>query len=180
MVVIAKNENENHVILVNSKKSFEEQNFHGFHELMHIPTADKPGTMLRCYERLKPNQNSYLEWLANEGAAEFTVPYRVLLPIIKMEYPHLIKGFGTLDFCNNYASSFAVSPIVMQNRIDSLKYEIEQYMCGVPLDKIEILSNRKQVNRGIVAKSLVELEHERLRTMWTSSRSSDKSHEIAI
>lgn len=147
---------------------------------MHIPTADGPGNILHCCEWLEPNQNSYIEWLANEGAAEFTVPYKILLPIIKLEYPNLIKGVGTTVFCNNYASSFAVSPIVMQNRIDSLKYEIEQYMCGVPLDKIEILSNRKQVDRGIVAKSLVELEHERLRTMWTSSHSSDKRCEITI
>lgn len=82
MVSLAKNNNENNVILVNSNKSFEEQNFHGFHELMHIPTADERGTVLRCYERLKPNQNSYIEWLANEGAAEFTVPLKILKSFI--------------------------------------------------------------------------------------------------
>lgn len=83
MVNLAKKKDENHVILVNSNKSFEEQNFHGFHELMHIPTVDKSGTILRCYDRIRPNQDSYLEWLANEGAAEFAVPYKMILPMIK-------------------------------------------------------------------------------------------------
>lgn len=100
MVSLADNVKENNVILVNCNKSFVEQNFHGFHELMHIPTADKPGTVLKCYEQVKPNQDSYLEWLANEGAAEFVVPYKIILPIIKDNYPKLIEGFGTWEFCN--------------------------------------------------------------------------------
>lgn len=166
MVDIAKNDDQNHVILVNSNKSYEEQNFHGFHELMHIPTVDEPGTILRCYERLKPNQDSYLEWLANEGAAEFTVPYKMLLPLVKENYPYMTKNWGTSRFCNLYADNFSVSPIVMQNRIDSLKYEISQYVNGVPLDKIEILSNNKQRQRGIHMKSLVEIEKERFAAMW--------------
>lgn len=154
------------MILVNKNKSFEEQNFHGFHELMHIPTADKPGTLLRCYEALKPNQNRYLEWLANEGAAEFTVPYKILLPMIKNEYSSMIKGIGTWSFCQEKVRKFAVSPLVIQNRIDSLKYEIEQYLSGIPLDEIEILSNTKLIKRGINIKSLVDLENERLSMMW--------------
>lgn len=170
MVDIAKNQYENHVILVNSNKSFEEQNFHGFHELMHIPTVDEPGTILRCYERLKPNQDSYLEWLANEGAAEFLVPYKILLPMIKNRYFDLIQDLGTWDFCNKCSSIFGVTTTVMQYRIGALKYEIYQYMNGVSLDEIEILSNKKQADRGIVVQSLVEMENQRLSTMWNNTR----------
>ena len=166
MVSLANNVSEAHVILVNSNKSFQEQNFHGFHELMHIPTADQPGTLLRCYDTVKPNQNSYMEWLANEGAAEFVVPYKLLLPMIKDEFSDMITGIGTWQFCEDHSDDFGVSPIVLQNRIDSLKYETYQYLNGVPLDKIEILSWNKQKQRGINVKSLVELESERLRRMW--------------
>lgn len=166
MVSIAKNSNENHVILVNSNRSMEEQNFHGFHELIHIPTADKPGTILSCFDKVKPNQDSYLEWLANEGAAEFVVPYKMLLPMIKEDYFGMISGMGTWFFCESHAREFGVSPIVLQNRIESLKYEIQQYLSGVPLDQIEILSISKQKKRGIFVNSLVELENERLLQTW--------------
>lgn len=166
MVSIAKNDEEIHAILVNKNKSFEEQNFHGFHELMHIPTADQPGTILRCFDTTKPNQDSYLEWLANEGAAEFVVPYKMLLPMIKSELFAMTTGIGTWNFCEEHSKDFYVSPIVIQNRIDSLKYEIDQYLNGIPLDQIEILSNNKQKKRGISIKSLVELENERLRKIW--------------
>ena len=166
MVSLANNDSEAHVILVNSNKSFQEQNFHGFHELIHIPTVDQPGTLLRCYDTVKPNQNSYMEWLANEGAAEFVVPYKLLLPMIKDEFSDMITGVGTWQFCEDHSDDFGVSPIVLQNRIDSLKYETYQYLNGVPVDKIEILSWNKQKQRGINVKSLVELESERLRRMW--------------
>lgn len=166
MVSIAQNDEDSHIILVNAKKSREEQNFHGIHELMHIPTADKPGTTLNCFDKLKPDQDSYLEWLANEGAAEMAVPYKMLLPMIKEEYFKMIVGMGTWLFCEKHAGEFGVSPIVLQNRIDSLKYEIEQYLSGVPLDNLEILSISKQKKRGIAVKSLVELESERLGEMW--------------
>ncbi len=168
MVSLAQNESDIHAILVNSNKSFYEQNFHGFHELMHIPTVDQPGTILRCYDTVKPNQDGYIyiEWLANEGAAEFVVPYQLLLPMIKDEFSDMIIGIGTWQFCEDHSDDFGVSPIVLQNRIDSLKYETYQYLNGVPFDKIEILSRNKQKQRGINVKSLVELESERLRRMW--------------
>lgn len=169
MVKVAKHKEENHIIIVNSNLTFEEQNFQGFHELMHAATVDKTGTFLNCYERIRPNQDSYLEWLANEGAAEFTVPYRMLLPLVKKRYSDLIQGFGTWEFCRENVGRFGVSAHVIQNRLNSLKYEIEQYMNGVPLEKIEILSNNKLNQRGIKVKSLVDMENERMVLSWKKS-----------
>lgn len=169
MVSLAQNDKQNNLILVNSNKSFQEQNFHGFHELMHIPTADQAGTILSCYETTKPNQDSYTEWLANEGAAEFLVPYEILLPMIKDEYEDMCKGVGTRFFCEIHSRDFNVSPIVLQNRIESLKYEINQYMDGIPLGNIEILSKTKLEQRNIMVKSLVDLENERLGISWQSA-----------
>lgn len=58
IVRIAKNRDENHVILLNENKSFVEQNYHGFHELTHILTVDEPGTTLNCFGNTRPNQNT--------------------------------------------------------------------------------------------------------------------------
>ncbi len=171
MVHISKTENENHVILVNSNKSFVEQNFHGFHELMHIPTADMPGTILQCYEKLKPSQDSYIEWLANEGAAEFLLPYKTLLPLVKRNYSSMTKGLGTWTFCQETSELFQVSPTVVQNRLDTLKYEIHQYIDGTPINDIEILSHTKQIARGIEIESLTSLENKRLfHIVWGENR----------
>lgn len=165
MVSLAQNNEQNHVILVNSNKSFEEQNFHGAHELIHIPTADQAGTILSCYDTVKPNQDSYTEWLANEGAAELLVPYMILLPMVKDEYDTMCVNLGTWDFCEKHSQDFGVTPIVLQNRIDSLKYEIYQYINEVPLACLEILSKTKLKQRDLNIKSLVQLEDERISTM---------------
>ncbi len=57
----------------------------------------------------------------------------------------------------------------MQYRIETLKYEIDQYLNGVALDEIEILSKRKQDDRGIIVQSLVEMENQRLSVMWNKT-----------
>lgn len=98
IVRIAKNRDENHVILLNENKSFVEQNYHGFHELTHILTVDEPGTTLNCFGNTRPNQNSYIEWLANEGAAEFLMPYKEILPIIRKVIEDGIIEQSELDY----------------------------------------------------------------------------------
>ena len=46
---------ENHAILVNSNKSIEEQNYHGFHELIHIAfQSNCAGQTFKCYDKVKP------------------------------------------------------------------------------------------------------------------------------
>ncbi len=166
MVKIASDHNENHVILVNGNKSKEEQNYHGFHELIHIITTDEPGATIECFDKVKPCQDTYIEWLANEGAAECLIPYKKLLPLIKENYKSMTNGFGTYDFCESNSSRFGVSPIVMQNRLNSLKYEIHQFINGTPLNDISVLSNTQLNKRNIQIKSLVDLENERLTKMW--------------
>lgn len=70
MAFIAKDSTDYHSILLNSSLSFPEKNFYGTHELIHIYTnTDNPGQSFNCYDTVKPDQNSYIEWIANEGAA---------------------------------------------------------------------------------------------------------------
>ena len=47
---------------------------------------------------------------------------------------------------------------VIKYRFESLKYEINQYLNGTPLNEIEILSLNKQRVKGINIKSLNDIE----------------------
>ena len=182
IATIANNPSDINCILVNSNLSFVEQNFHGIHELIHIVTCPKnSGQTFSCFETVKPNQNSYIEWVANEGAAELLIPYRKLLPIIKKKYPALIQDLGTYSFCEEYADVFSVTPTVLQHRIDSLKYEISQYISGTDIDSIQILSKKAQENRGIYIKSLVDLENDRLASWFSNFKAPvSTSHDLTI
>ncbi|MGN1126204.1 MAG: hypothetical protein ACI4RI_02065, partial [Ruminococcus sp.] len=90
------------------------------------------------------------------------VPHKKLLPLIKKNYSNLTQGLGTYNFCEIVSSKFGVSPIVIQNRIVSLAYEIEQYVSGIDIDNIRILSKHQQTRENINLKSLVDLENERM------------------
>ncbi len=154
---------ENHVILVNGNKTPQEMNYYGAHELIHIAIQkNKAGQTFTCYDKVKPTQDRYVEWQANEGAAEFLVPYRRLLPIIKKHYDKICVGLGTYNFCKTYSQLFGVSTVVMQNRLNSLSYEIDQYLSGTPLDDIQILSHTQQIKQGIHVLSLNDQEDFRL------------------
>ena len=52
--------------------------------------------------------------------------------------------------------------MVMQNRLNALSYETEQYLNGTSLDSIRILSNSQQKREGINTLSLNQLEDIRL------------------
>jgi len=120
---------------LNSNKALVEQNYDCPHEFMHLfNDAPAAGTIIRCFDKLRPNQNRYVEWLANEGAAELLVPYKMLLPMIKDKYSYIDSNiFGAFDFCQKQSRLFNVSAIVLINRLGNLKYEIHQYLNGTPI-----------------------------------------------
>lgn len=161
LVHIADSSKYNHVILVNQNKVFVEKNYHGTHEFMHIVTAkNKPGSTIQCFEKIRPNQDSYIEWLANEGAAELLMPYKDVLSFVKSKSSHFNEDFLPIytlvhDLCERYL----VSEIVAQNRLDNLSYEIWQYLKGIELEDIEVISRSEQQKRGIKIDSLVDIEN---------------------
>lgn len=167
IVRIAKNRDENHVILLNENKSFVEQNYHGFHELTHILTVDEPGTTLNCFGNTRPNQNSYIEWLANEGAAEFLMPYKEILPIIRNESKTFDEhSMPIFDLSEKLSNMYNVSTVVVQNRISSLSYEIWQYLSGTDIDKIQWMSHSEQQRKGINVDSLLDIENKMFDACW--------------
>lgn len=152
MLCVAENSDENSIILVNSNKSLSEQNYHGTHEFMHLfNDAPEAGTIIKCYDKVKPNQNRYAEWLANEGAAELLVPYKLFIPMFCSLYDMYAGNYtlwkityGNLTLIQVLADSFDVTATVIKNRIKNLSYEIDQYKSGIDINYINLLSASQQ------------------------------------
>lgn len=148
-------DNNPSIILLNKNRNDAEQNYDCAHEFMHIVFDNtKQKSIYHCYDTVQDYQNKFLEWRANEGAAELLVPYKVLLPMLK-EY---VKNNPTLHEFNNYkrdlAKTFFVPERVIHYRIENLKFEINQFLNGTPLNEIEIMSFAEQRNKNISQMSL--------------------------
>jgi Zn-dependent peptidase ImmA (M78 family) len=153
-------------IILNSNRQSAEQNFDCSHEIIHAAKHRNLGINTFSCMELKAKQQSnlgYWEWEANEGAAEFLVPYFSILPEIKKAYPSLKTWHDFHLFKNDMAEKYDVTEAVINFRLESLKYEICQYLDGVEICSLDILSNKQQINRGIKCKSLNDMEGELLK-----------------
>lgn len=138
------------VIVLNSEQTHSEQNFFCTHEMMHSLFHRHEGiSAFQCFDRVRPQQDSYMEWQANEGAAQFLVPYQDFIPT----FSGLLDFYGSLpDVYIPYmlAERYGVTMRVIEIRLNSLSYEIDQYRSGVPIEKVTLLSRKQQRNRGII------------------------------
>lgn len=150
---------KNDTIVLNVQHSKQELNFDCSHELVHLTKHRNLGlSSFHCFDTLKPKQDPFLEWEANEGAAELTVPYRSFLPLLSEAYPHL-RTWQDMDFLRyRLAQTYHVTETVIAYRIESLKYEFYQYLNGAALDCIQFLSRRELKRQGFSVLSLNELE----------------------
>ncbi|HIS68836.1 MAG TPA: ImmA/IrrE family metallo-endopeptidase [Candidatus Gallacutalibacter stercoravium] len=147
------------VILINSRQGLRERNFICAHELMHLTFHRRePGYSFTCYEAPPSGKSAYLEWQANEGAAELLVPARLLLPIIGQAFGGLRDWRDFERFKQDTASRFGVAPTVISYRYESLRFEISQYLSGVPLHHIQLLTRRQKARLPTPA-SLNDLQH---------------------
>lgn len=146
-------------IVLNARHSKEELNFDCGHELIHITKHRGVGiSSFHCFDTLKPKQDPFLEWEANEGAAELTVPYRSFLPSLLQAYPNL-RTWQDMDFLRyRLSQAYHVTETVIALRMESLKYEFYQYLSGIPLEQIQFLSRRQLKQQGVSVCSLNELE----------------------
>lgn len=149
------------VILLSANRTECEQNVDCGHEFIHLYfQRDKPVAGFNCFEKVRKQQNPYFEWQANEGSAELLLSYKILLPLIKSSMPHL-RGYDEIrEFKMQLSALYNLTPAVIYFIIESLKYEIQQYLYGVPIDKIELLSANAQRTRRINVKSLNDIENE--------------------
>lgn len=133
-------------IALNSKRSAEQQNFDCCHELIHYFFHDNISNCTIGTQERDLALNTYIEWQANEGAAEFLVPYEIFIPL----YFQMCKNKPDSFLTTRLAAYFNVSDKVIENRINCLKYEIAQYKSGIPLKNIIIMSATSQVKNEII------------------------------
>lgn len=131
-----------HSIIIDSKRLENEQNFYCMHEIMHHTLhRNRPTKLYSCYEETQADQDSFIEWEANEGAAQFLVPYQDFIPRIKRNF--LDEYYVPFHEIVELAEHYNVSNKVIENRLRSLSYEIYQYRNRVPIDSLEILSKNQ-------------------------------------
>lgn len=141
---------KDNIILLNSFRNEIERNFDCAHEFMHVVKHKSENVQtFNCFDKLRPQQNSFLEWQANEGAAEILVPYKVFIPIF-CEYLSCCEDECAYYYLLDYLAHLFNVPIrVIELRIENLKYEIYQFENGCDIDSIQVLSNKKQEQKGI-------------------------------
>lgn len=140
------------IILLNEGRSSIEKKFDCAHELMHLvkqPNVNISG--FRCYEKIRPKQNPYLEWEANEGAAELIMPYKDFIPEVVNKIS-LIEGDKMLitpEGIMQMELKFKATMPMIENRIRNLKYETFQYLSGIRIEDLDIKSFTEQRKSGI-------------------------------
>lgn len=138
-------------IALNASHNDEMKNFDCMHELIHyfLHDGEKEFKCLNSNEK-KVCQNSFLEWQANEGAAQALVPYKMFIPMyveLSLKYRDDILQYKITKILSEY---FNVSEFVISNRIHNLRYEIYQYFikkCSI--DNLDIYSNKQLSKRGL-------------------------------
>jgi len=138
------------VILLNSNRTMIEQNFDCMHEFIHLHEhRGKQRETFYCYDHVLKKQDSFIEWQANEGAAESLVPYQDFIPRFCTLFS-CTDILGPVDICGCLAEYYHVPPRVIDIRLDSLAYEIDQFRKGVPIEEVELLSRNQRKLRGII------------------------------
>ena len=127
---------------LNARRSATGKNFDCMHELIHYWFHDRQ--TFYCIDSI----SDHIEWQANEGAAQFLMPYQSFIP----NYCHLHDRFYTgmaPQAAHNalimaLARSYAVGETAVKFRINSLRQEIAQYIGGAAMDDIKIVSQRHE------------------------------------
>ena len=152
---------DRHMIVLDNQRTRREQNFDCAHELMHYHLHDHRSPHSFSFdddEKIVPVPVPFYEWQANEGAAELLVPFSQFAPYTKMYRRKFFTLKGLIDFRNLMSQVFNVTPVIIRTRLDSMRYEIFQFLSGTPLCDIELLSATQQESRGINVTSLNEAE----------------------
>ena len=173
MAVIGDTRDED-LILLNSNRGKIEQNFDCGHEVIHLGIHRDLGLRsFNCIDKVFAKQDEYIEWQANEGAAELFVPYTALLPLIKFKYHTLTSSAAIQHLKEELSMIFNVSSKVIEFRFESLKYEINQYLSGILIEDIKIMSISQQIKNHITAKSINEIEKDFIAAEYKTRRTHD-------
>lgn len=136
-------------IILNSCRNKVEMTFDFIHELIHTKKHRNLNEhFFACFDG---KQNTFIEWEANEGAAEFLVGYKIFIPLFCELYDIYVNNnalweimYGNITLHEELANRFCVTEMVIKNRINNLSYEIDQLKKGVDIEHIYLLSNNQQ------------------------------------
>ncbi len=143
--ILFKGENSTSIAL-NNRRSCRGKNFDCMHEVVHYWLHDD--NYFYCNE----NSNEYYEWQANEGAAQFLLPYQMFIP----KFTEILYKFNKIyEITHDYdlifrktnehlCWAFDVGEKVIENRVKSLKGEIAQYCETNSIKNINIISLTQQ------------------------------------
>jgi len=130
---------------LNTRRSAGGRNFDCMHELMHYWLHDQ--SAFYCLD----DMDGHMEWQANEGAAQFLMPYQSFIPNYCYLHDRLYAKYAPQQAYDMQiaalAGNYMVGEMAVKFRMESLKGEIAQYIDGVGIDKIKIVANR---SRGAV------------------------------
>jgi len=130
---------------LNARRSAGGRNFDCMHELMHYWLHNDKDSFY-CLDGM----SSHIEWQANEGAAQFLMPYQSFIPNYCYLHDKLYAKYMPQKAyevqVSMLANSYMVGEMSIKIRMKSLKNEIAQYIDGASINKIKIVPNRhKQV-----------------------------------
>lgn len=145
------------VICLDAKLSPERMRFYCAHEAYHFLFHSGHMPLFNCFDEGHPSQNDYLEWQANEAAAETLIPYHSLLAQLQAAAPRIHTGQHYHTLAKDLAAHFGVTIAMVKTRFNSLKYEVVQMLSGTPIDKLRLLSDRQQARENINVLSLNEV-----------------------
>ena len=151
--------NTENTIILNSNRSIQEQNYDCTHEFIHIVRHSEIQNTFTCYDTTVINNNFYNEWEANEGAAELLVAYRIFIQfLIRTLYrANPTNPYEYDEVLDSIANVYNVPKTVIYYRIESLKYEITQYLQGIAIDELCILSDKQQKLNNIEIRSVNQI-----------------------
>lgn len=154
---------ERDVILLAQRLDERERGFYAAHELVHLTChRQEQGGLFRCFDSYLPARDDYLEWQANEGAAEILMPWRLFLQTVLDLSPDLTRRSSIQRLQLELADRFGVTQGMIAVRLESLKYELHLALQGEPIDGICPISAREQQRRNIAVPSLNDLS----RQLW--------------
>ncbi|MFA6282222.1 MAG: ImmA/IrrE family metallo-endopeptidase [Candidatus Omnitrophota bacterium] len=112
--------------------------FSAAHEIIHFLAHGGYGYDYLLHSS-KPS-GSCIEWQANEGAAELLLPYKLIVP----EFVNLeIDTKGAIEYL---AQKYKVSKTIIAYRLNSLTFEINQYIKEKDINKVTLISQRQLKN----------------------------------
>lgn len=124
---------------LNARRSEIGRNFDCMHELIHywFHNTDFFYCVSGAY--------NHMEWQANEGAAQFLMPYQNFIPAYCNMYDIICKNNKEEEFQNLIkilSKKYIVGETAIIYRINSLKFEIKEYINGANIKNIRIFPSK--------------------------------------